>query len=141
MDTAEELKSTDVPLQVNLNKRISRLEYHEKLNVLFAGSDDELFVLDPTLGEVLYRTSKAGIWDFFVGAEKIVLINEGKVGIRSEYNGIFLLDSILQTPIQDSSEHVEIELNKAEVNCVVANITKYGLYLGTLIYEITKIHN
>ena len=53
---AEALKSDDVPFTVTSGKVIKHLDYHEKLNVILVGTDDELLVLDPTLGEVLYRT-------------------------------------------------------------------------------------
>jgi hypothetical protein len=55
------------------------------------------------------------VWDFSVGPDKLIIVSDNQVGIRSEYNGILLLESILQTPIKNSSETVQIELNKSEV--------------------------
>lgn len=54
-------------------------------------------------------------WDFTVASEKIIVVNRDKVGIRSEYKGIVLLDTVLQTPLRSSSDPVQLELNVTEV--------------------------
>lgn len=55
-------------------------------------------------------------WDFNVCPEKLIVVRGSKVGIRSDYNGILLLSSILQTPLTSPSDVVQIELSKSEVS-------------------------
>lgn len=38
------------------------------------------------------------------------------LGVRSDYNGVLLLDSILQKTFSDSKEEVKLELPLSEVN-------------------------
>ncbi len=45
----------------------------------------------------------------------MIVVQGSKVGIRSDYNGILLLSSILQTPLTSSSDVVQVELSKSEV--------------------------
>jgi len=45
----------------------------------------------------------------------VAVVTNDRIGIRSDYNGILLLGSILQSPITTGKETVEIELSKTEV--------------------------
>lgn len=59
MDEKEvNLKPEDKPpFSICPGKAIVRIEFNEKLNVLIVASNvGDLFVVDPTLGEVLYKT-------------------------------------------------------------------------------------
>lgn len=51
-----------------------------------------------------------------IGLDKVVVVQGNLVGIRSEYNGILLLASVLQTPAKGARDKVSIELNKSEVS-------------------------
>ncbi|ODM97923.1 Baculoviral IAP repeat-containing protein 6 [Orchesella cincta] len=122
MEEGEVLRLDGQPIEICSNRVINRVAYHDKLNVILVGTaDGNLFVVDPTLGEPVYST-KIGVeeenceaqWDFSVCPEKLVVIEGSKVGIRSDYNGILLLSSILQTPIASCSDVVQIELSKSE---------------------------
>jgi len=53
---AEVLGSDDPPFQVTSNK-ISHVEYHEKLNIIIVATENEILILDPTLGDVLHRSN------------------------------------------------------------------------------------
>lgn len=46
---------------------------------------------------------------------KILLTDGSTVGLRSDYNGILFLDSILQSPVSNPNDIVEIELTLSEV--------------------------
>ncbi|CAL8111027.1 unnamed protein product [Orchesella dallaii] len=122
MEEEEVLRLDGQPIEICPNQVIRRVSYHEKLNVILVGTaEGNLFVVDPTLGEPVYST-KLGVeeencetrWDFNVLPEKLVVIEKNKVGIRSDYNGILLLSSILQTPLGSSSDVIQIELSKSE---------------------------
>lgn len=57
MEEGEELRLDGQPLEVCPDKVVSRVTYHDKLNVILAGtSDGWLYVVDPTLGEAVYST-------------------------------------------------------------------------------------
>ena len=55
-------------------------------------------------------------WDFTIASEKIIVVNRNIVGIRSEYKGIVLLDTVLQTPLKSNTDIVQLELNVTEVS-------------------------
>lgn len=45
------------PLLICPDKAISRITYHEKLNVILVGTrDGYLYIVDPTVGEPVYAT-------------------------------------------------------------------------------------
>lgn len=55
MEEGEELRLDGQPLEVCSEKTICRVTYHDKLNVILAGTTDGyLYVVDPTLGEAVY---------------------------------------------------------------------------------------
>lgn len=60
-------------------------------------------------------------WSFGIGLDKVIVVEENFVGIRSEYNGILLLGSVLQGQVKSSKDIVQIELNKSEVNNKIRN--------------------
>lgn len=56
-DTQDSLKTEDSPFNICPGNQITRIEFNEKLNIILAGSRrGDLFVVDPILGEVLYRS-------------------------------------------------------------------------------------
>lgn len=54
-------------------------------------------------------------WSFQVGQDRLLVVHGGKIGVRSEYNGILFLNTILQTPVADNMQLVQIELMRSEV--------------------------
>lgn len=57
MEEGEVLRLDGQPIDVCPDKVVSRVAYHDKLNVILVGtSDGWLFVVDPTLGEAVYST-------------------------------------------------------------------------------------
>ncbi len=87
MEEGEELRLDGQPLEVCPEKVVSRVTYHDKLNVILAGTTDGwLYVVDPTLGEAVYSTRigwlsnlnivfkgfksyKRGVWFLFTDLE------------------------------------------------------------------------
>jgi len=46
------------------------------------------------------------------------LFTDGKgIGVRKDYNGVLLLDTILQTPVSKPDDVVKLELLLSEVMC------------------------
>lgn len=52
---------------------------------------------------------------YLPGTDKLLLTDGSAVGVRSDYNGVLLLDTILQTPVQKSDDVVRLELLHTEV--------------------------
>lgn len=47
--------------------------------------------------------------------DRVLFCDGQSLGVRSDYNGVLLLDSILQKTISDSKEEVKLELPLSEV--------------------------
>lgn len=52
---------------------------------------------------------------YIPGADKVLLTDGSAVGVRSDYNGVLLLDTVLQPPVQKSDDIVRLELLHTEV--------------------------
>lgn len=53
---------------------------------------------------------------YMAGHDKILFVDERGVGVRTDYNGVLLLDTILQTPVSKSDDIVRVELLISEVS-------------------------
>lgn len=52
---------------------------------------------------------------YLTGQDKILFCDGYGIGIRSDYNGVLLLDTILQKPVSCSKDVVQLELLLSEV--------------------------
>lgn len=48
------------------------------------------------------------------GIDKVLYTDGGGIGVRSDYNGVLLLDTILQTPVSRSEDVIKLELLLSE---------------------------
>lgn len=94
---------------------------HPNLNViLLVTKSNELIVIDVNSGSVLQRSSLSAKWQgdvrgvYIPGTDKLLLTDGAAVGVRSDYNGVLLLDTILQPPVQKSDDVVRLELLHTE---------------------------
>lgn len=53
------------------------------------------------------------------GIDKVLYTDGRGIGIRSDYNGVLLLDTILQTPVSKSEDVVKLELLLSEATILV----------------------
>lgn len=53
---------------------------------------------------------------YLVGHDKILYTNGRGIGVRRDYNGVLLLDTILQTPVSKPEEVVKLELLLSEAS-------------------------
>lgn len=63
---------------------------------------------------------------YLVGHDKVLFVDERGVGVRTDYNGVLLLDTILQTPVSKPDDIVRIEMLVTEVSnnkCYLNNPT------------------
>ena len=56
---------------------------------------------------------------YLPGHDKILFTDGRGIGVRRDYNGVLLLDTILQTPITKPDDVVKLELLLSEVNNVI----------------------
>lgn len=94
---------------------------HPNLNViLLVTKSNELIVIDVNSGSVLQRSTLSAKWQgdvqgtYLSGTDKLLLTDGSAVGVRSDYNGVLLLDTILQPPVQKSDQLVKLELLHTE---------------------------
>jgi hypothetical protein len=52
---------------------------------------------------------------YLAGHDKFLISDGTNVGLRSDYSGVLLLDSILQTPVNQTQQTVRVELPLSEV--------------------------
>lgn len=50
------------------------------------------------------------------GQDRILFCDGQAIGVRSDYNGVLLLDSILQKPVTNTKDEVKLELLLSEVS-------------------------
>ena len=49
--------------------------------------------------------------------DRVLFCDESVVSVRRDLNGVLLLDTALQTPLNKTEEDVKLELPLPEVNC------------------------
>lgn len=64
------------------------------------------------------------------GQDRILFCDGQAIGVRSDYNGVLLLDSILQKPVTSTKDEVKLELLLSEV---------YNVYLVTSLEETMRL--
>ncbi|XP_015038690.2 baculoviral IAP repeat-containing protein 6 isoform X3 [Drosophila pseudoobscura] len=95
--------------------------YHPQLNVLLLfGFNNVVKVLDVNSGVVLqtYKLSKNGesvVHGRYMPLQDKILFWDGhNVGLRGDYNGVLLLDTILQAPIGQNDDYIKLEIILSE---------------------------
>lgn len=52
---------------------------------------------------------------YIQGEDRVLFCDGQSIGVRSDYNGVLLLDTILQKPVTNTKEVVKLELLLSEV--------------------------
>ncbi|XP_075222220.1 BIR repeat containing ubiquitin-conjugating enzyme isoform X2 [Lycorma delicatula] len=107
---------------LKLDVKCYSLIYHPNLNIILVlTKSSEVLVIDVNSGVLLQRSSlsrcsiDSNIQGVYVtGFDKVLLVNDKGIGVRSDYSGVLLLDTILQTPITKPDEVVKLELPLSE---------------------------
>ncbi|XP_030370289.1 baculoviral IAP repeat-containing protein 6 isoform X2 [Scaptodrosophila lebanonensis] len=91
--------------------------YHPHLNVLLAfGVNNLVKVLDVNSGVILQTYQLSTNAGTFINGrymplqDKILFWDGHNLGLRGDYNGVLLLDTILQAPIGQNDEYIKLEL-------------------------------
>ncbi|XP_039282982.1 baculoviral IAP repeat-containing protein 6-like [Nilaparvata lugens] len=108
--------------QLKLDVKCNSLIYHPNLNIILVlTKSSEVLVVDVNSGILLQRSllseSDTPIHgQYLSGYDKILLANDKGIGVRSDYNGVLLLDTILQTPITKPDDIVKLEIPLSEAH-------------------------
>ncbi|KAL9897854.1 dual E2 ubiquitin-conjugating enzyme/E3 ubiquitin-protein ligase BIRC6-like isoform 3-T4 [Glossina fuscipes fuscipes] len=95
--------------------------YHPHLNVILVfDSNSQVKVLDVHSGVILQSYQLANdidckLYGRFMPLQEKILITDGQnIGFRGDYNGVLLLDTILQSPITQNDDIVRLEMLLSE---------------------------
>ncbi|XP_064535866.1 baculoviral IAP repeat-containing protein 6 isoform X5 [Drosophila montana] len=108
---------------------IRNIVYHPQLNVLLAfGVNNLVKVLDVNSGVILQTYQLSTNADSVIHGrymplqDKILFWDGHNLGLRGDYNGVLLLDTILQAPIGQNDDYIKLELILSEAiifqNCI-----------------------
>lgn len=119
MADAKYLKEDDY---LSVSDDTASIVYHPNLNVILVFTQSgEVRVLDVNSGIILHSCSLAGDEcqapraKYLPDQDKVLFWNQsGTLGLRGDYNGVLLLDTILQTPICQADDTVKVELLLSE---------------------------
>ncbi|EFN66625.1 Baculoviral IAP repeat-containing protein 6 [Camponotus floridanus] len=112
---------------LNVDTECKSIIYHANLNVLLITTGSaQVYVFDVNSGVILQRSSLSGksngkLQGIYLsdGVGKVLYTDGQGIGIRSDYNGVLLLDTILQTPITKSEDIVKLELLLSEATILL----------------------
>ncbi|PSN56888.1 hypothetical protein C0J52_00682 [Blattella germanica] len=95
--------------------------YHPNLNIILVSTESsEVHVIDVNSGVILQKSSLSAkqegkLHGLYLSGHDKILFTDGKgIGVRRDYNGVLLLDTILQTPINKPDDVVKLELLLSE---------------------------
>ncbi|KAL7288200.1 hypothetical protein TKK_0017750 [Trichogramma kaykai] len=98
-----------------------QIVYHPSLNVLLiTTASNQLVVFDVSSGLILQQTESAGNYNgkfkgvHLGGVDKILYTDGKSIGVRGDYNGVLLLDTLLQTPLSKGEDIVKLEMLRSE---------------------------
>ncbi|XP_034941309.1 baculoviral IAP repeat-containing protein 6 isoform X2 [Chelonus insularis] len=107
---------------LNVDTECKSIVYHPNLNVLLITTGNaQVYVFDVNFGVILQRSILSGKPDGKLqgvylgdGVDKVLYTDGRGIGVRSDYNGVLLLDTILQTPVSRSEDIIKLELLLSE---------------------------
>lgn len=125
---------------LNADTDIKEIIYHPTLNVILICTNSGIVrVLDVNSGVVLQSSYLSGeekseeTWGrvqadfsainqnevtckYIPGQDRVLFCDGQAIGVRSDYNSVLLLDSILQKPVSDAKKEIKLELPLSEVS-------------------------
>ncbi|XP_026296613.1 baculoviral IAP repeat-containing protein 6 isoform X3 [Apis mellifera] len=103
---------------LNVDIECKSIIYHANLNVLLITTGSaQVYVFDVNSGVILQKSSLSGKLNGKLqgtylsnGVDKILYTDGRGIGVRSDYNGVLFLDTLLQTPVSRSEDIIKLEL-------------------------------
>ncbi|XP_057657017.1 baculoviral IAP repeat-containing protein 6 isoform X1 [Diorhabda carinulata] len=132
---------------LNIDTDVKEIIYHPYLNVILICTHTGVVrVLDVNSGVILHSSSLSAqnlsdVKCKYIPSLDRVLFTDGQaLGVRSDYNGVLLLDSILQKNINDSKEEVQIELPLSEAIILKESLISSNIHgVDEIINELTQL--
>ncbi|KAB0803392.1 hypothetical protein PPYR_00362 [Photinus pyralis] len=131
---------------LNAATEIKKIVYHPSLNVILICINSGIVrVLDVNSGVVLqasYLSTQDGseVTCLYIPGQDRVLFCDGySIGVRSDYNGVLLLDTILQKTINNTSDNVKLELLLSEAIILKQSLSTIGVVgVDQILNELTE---
>ncbi|XP_054010480.1 baculoviral IAP repeat-containing protein 6 isoform X1 [Hylaeus anthracinus] len=103
---------------LNVDTECKSIIYHDNLNVLLITTGSaQVYVVDVNSGVILQKSSLSGKLNGKLqgaylsnGVDKVLYTDGRGIGVRSDYNGVLLLDTLLQTTVSRSEDVIKLEL-------------------------------
>ncbi|KAK5648597.1 hypothetical protein RI129_003489 [Pyrocoelia pectoralis] len=131
---------------LNAATEIKKIVYHPSLNVILICINSGIVrVLDVNSGVVL-QASYLSTQDaceitclYIPGQDRVLFCDGYSIGVRSNYNGVLLLDTILQKPINNPNDNVKLELLLSEAIILKQSLSSVGvLGVDHVLNELTE---
>ncbi|XP_033217381.1 baculoviral IAP repeat-containing protein 6 isoform X2 [Belonocnema kinseyi] len=139
---------------LSLDCECKSIIYHPNINVvLITTGNAQVCVFDVNSGLILQRSFLSGNADGKLqgvyladGVDKVLYTDGRGIGIRGDYNGVLLMDTILQTPVFRSEDVIKLELLLSEAILLYQCLRCIELpgvdHLQEVLQELsTKIHS
>ncbi|XP_049817886.1 baculoviral IAP repeat-containing protein 6 isoform X3 [Aethina tumida] len=131
---------------LNINTNIKEIVYHPSLNVILISSVSGIVhVLDVNSGVILLTSSLAANnvdaikCRYIPGQDRILFTDGETIGVRSDYNGVLLLDSILQKTVTHPKDSIKLELPLTEAIILKHSLSGLGEAVEDIVHELTDV--
>ncbi|KAG5886808.1 hypothetical protein JTB14_031450 [Gonioctena quinquepunctata] len=131
---------------LNVDIDVKEILYHPYLNVILISTHSGVVkVLDVNSGVILQSSylSAQNLTEVkckYISSLDRVLFTDGQaLGVRSDYNGVLLLDSVLQKTVSDSKEEVKLELPLSEAIILKESLSGNVSGVDHIINELTDV--
>ncbi|XP_012256631.2 baculoviral IAP repeat-containing protein 6 isoform X2 [Athalia rosae] len=131
---------------LNVDTECKSIIYHPNLNViLITTGSAQVYVFDVNSGVILQKSSLSGksggkIQGVYLaeGVDKVLYTDGRGIGVRSDHNGVLLLDTILQTPVSCSEDIIKLELLLSEAILLHSCLRCVELTVGDHVQEVLQ---
>ncbi|RZB38740.1 baculoviral IAP repeat-containing protein 6 [Asbolus verrucosus] len=132
---------------LNADTDIKEIIYHPTLNVILICTNSGIVrVLDVNSGVVLQSSYLSAInqnevtCKYIPGQDRVLFCDGQAIGVRSDYNSVLLLDSILQKPVTDPKKEIKLELPLSEAIILKQSLTTASVSgIEHVINELTDV--
>ncbi|GJQ80193.1 putative protein modification by small protein conjugation [Trypoxylus dichotomus] len=106
---------------LNAGTDLKKIVYHPSLNVIIVCTKSgHIHVIDVNSGVVLHSSNLSAenhsevVCRYITGQDRVLFCDGQAIGVRSDYNGVLLLDTILQKPVSSAKDEIKLELLLSE---------------------------
>ncbi|KRT83410.1 hypothetical protein AMK59_4811 [Oryctes borbonicus] len=106
---------------LNAGTDLKKIVYHPSLNVIIVCTKSgHIHVIDVNSGVVLHSSNLSAenhsevVCRYIAGQDRVLFCDGQAIGVRSDYNGVLLLDTILQKPVSSAKDEIKLELLLSE---------------------------